>query len=112
MTSARTALVVTALAATLTLSACNSLPSFGRQSASELAAEERVGRLAMVLDDERVTPNPGFAGVAINLPEARPVTAWTEAGGRSTKASGHVVAAPALAVDWRRSAGRGSNNRS
>lgn len=112
MTSARNALLVTALAAALTLSACNSLPGFGRQSASELAAEERVGRLAMVLDDERIAPNPGFAGVPINLPAARPVTAWTEAGGSPTKASGHVEAAPALAIAWRRSAGRGSSNRS
>lgn len=112
MKPARNTLLVTALIAALTVSGCSSLPSFGRQSAADRAAEDRVGRLAMVLDDEKIEPNPGFAGVMINLPPARQKASWTEAGGSPTKAAGHVEAAPDLAIAWRRSAGRGSSNRS
>jgi outer membrane protein assembly factor BamB len=100
------------LAAALTATSCNSLARFGGGNSASAAAEEKVGRLAMVLDDERVEPNPGFAGVLINLPAARAVASWTEAGGAPSKAVGHIQAAPDLAVAWRRSAGRGSSSRS
>ncbi|MFN3499695.1 MAG: hypothetical protein ACK40A_14930, partial [Pannonibacter indicus] len=105
MKLARNAFLATMLVSALALTSCNSLPSFGRQSKAELAAEERVGRLTMVLDEERVTPDPGLAGVVINLPPAKPVQAWTEAGGSPAKVVGHIDAASDLRVDWRRSAG-------
>ncbi|MFN7054333.1 PQQ-binding-like beta-propeller repeat protein [Hyphomonas sp.] len=113
MKPARFPLLAAAVLATALMAAsCNSLPRFGGGNAAAAKAEDRVGRLAMVLDEDRVEPNPGFAGVLINLPAAREVSAWPEAGGTPSKAIGHIQAAPALAIDWRRSAGRGSSNRS
>lgn len=112
MKFARTILVSTTLAAALALSSCSSLPSFGNNKKAEQTAEERAGRLAMVLDDERVTPEPGLAGVAIDLPPAVAVNAWPEAGGNPAKVTGHIQAAQDLKIDWRRSAGKGSNKRS
>ena len=114
MKFARTILLTTALAAALALSSCNSLPSlpgFGGNNAAEKAAEDKAGRLAMVLDEERVAPEPGLAGVPIELPAALAVEAWPEAGGSASKVAGHVIAAPELKIDWRRSAGKGSTRK-
>lgn len=113
MKSVRNVLLAGALAASLALTSCNSLPRFGgNQSSAERAAEDRAGRLAMVLEEEKIAPNPGLAGVPIELPNAEPVTSWTEAGGNPSKVSGHVEAAPSLSIAWRRSAGKGSTRRS
>lgn len=112
MKFARTILVTTALAGALALSGCNSLPSFGNDRKAEQTAEEKAGRLAMVLDEEKVTPEPGLAGVAIELPAAAPIEAWPESGGNPSKVAGHLQVAPELKIDWRRSAGKGSNRRS
>lgn len=112
MKLARTLLVTTTLAAALALSGCNSLPRFGGgQSAAEKTAEDRAGRLAMVLDEEKVVAEPGLAGVAIELPAAAPLGAWTQAGGNSTKVVGHVEAARDFQIDWRRSVGKGSSRK-
>ncbi|MFN3608646.1 MAG: PQQ-binding-like beta-propeller repeat protein [Hyphomonas sp.] len=111
MKFARTILITTTLASVLALSSCNSLPSFGRGNAAEQAAEDKAGRLTMVLDEEKVAPEPGLAGVPINLPAAVAVNAWPEAGGNPAKSTGHVQAAPELRIDWRRSAGKGSTRR-
>ncbi|MBY9066790.1 PQQ-binding-like beta-propeller repeat protein [Hyphomonas sp. WL0036] len=112
MKFSRTLLVSTTLAAALALSSCNSLPRFGGgQTQAEKTAEEKAGRLAMVLDEEKVAPEPGLAGVAIELPPAVAVESWTQAGGNSAKAAGHVQAAPAFAIDWRRSVGKGSTRK-
>ena len=106
MKSVRNVLLAGALAASLALTSCNSLPRFGgNQSSAERAAEDRAGRLAMVLEEEKIAPNPGLAGVPIQLPNAQPVTSWTEAGGNPSKVAGHVEAAPSLSIAWRRSAG-------
>ena len=53
------------LCAALTFSACSSLPSFGNSNAKEKAAEDKAGRITMVLTDEAIKPNPELAGVAI-----------------------------------------------
>ncbi|ABI76395.1 PQQ enzyme repeat domain protein [Hyphomonas neptunium ATCC 15444] len=111
MKFARTILVTTALSAALTLSSCSSLPSFGRGAAEAREAEDKAGRLAMVLDEEKVAPEPGLAGVPIELPAAVAVDAWPEAGGGPSKSTGHLQAAPDLQIDWRRSAGKGSTRK-
>lgn len=111
MKFARTILVTTALAAAVAVSSCSSLPSFGSSRAAEREAEDKAGRLAMVLDEEKVAPEPGLAGVAIELPPAVAVEAWTEAGGNASKSTGHVIAAPDLKIDWRKSAGKGSTRK-
>ncbi|MBA3066972.1 MAG: PQQ-binding-like beta-propeller repeat protein [Hyphomonas sp.] len=112
MKFSRNAAAVTALASILTISACANLPSFGSEKKEAAAAEEKAGRITMVLDQERISPSTTLTGVAIELPEAAPVTAWTEAGGTSTKVVGHVIAAPKLDIAWRRSVGAGSSKKS
>ncbi|MFN4184135.1 MAG: PQQ-binding-like beta-propeller repeat protein [Hyphomonas sp.] len=112
MKFARTILLTTTLATALALSSCNSLPRFGGSNAAEKAAEDKAGRLAMVLDEEQVAPEPGLAGVTIELPPAVSVNAWPEAGGNASKVTGHILAASELKIDWRRSAGKGSNRKS
>ena len=111
MKFARTILITTTLAAGIALSSCSSLPSFGRGNAAEKEAEDKAGRLAMILDEEKVAPEPGLAGVPIELPAAVAVESWPEAGGNAAKSTGHVLAAPDLEIDWRRSAGKGSTRK-
>ncbi len=105
----RSAAAATALASMLALSACSSLPSFGNTKKEEARAEEKAGRITMVLDDERIAPSTTLTGVEISIPPARAIETWTEAGGNATKAPGHVIAAPSLKVAWRRSVGKGSS---
>lgn len=107
----RTGVAAAAFASLLAVSACSSLPRFGNNKKEELAAEERAGRITMVLDQERVEPSTTLTGVAIELPPAQTVTAWTEAGSNPTKVAAHVEAAPKLKVAWRRSVGKGSTNK-
>jgi len=101
-----------ALISLAALSACNSLPSFGNDKKQELAAEEKTGRITMVLDAERIAASTTLTGIAVEIPEAGAVPAWTEAGGSPTKAPGHVIAAPELNIAWRRSVGKGSSTKS
>jgi len=111
MKFSRPVAAATALASLLVLSACISLPSFGNDKKEAADAEEKAGRVTMVLDQERVAASTTLTGVEIALPEARTVDAWTEAGGGPTKAAGHLLAAPKLEIAWRRSVGKGSTTR-
>lgn len=111
MTFSRSAVAASAMVSMLVLSACISLPSFGNDEKEELAAEEKAGRITMVLDQEKIAPSTTLTGVEITLPEAVANTAWTEAGGSPTKAPGHVIASPNLDVAWRRSIGKGSSRK-
>ncbi len=111
MKFSRNAVAITALASIMALSACANLPSFGSTKKEELAAEEKAGRITMVLDQERIAPSATLTGIAVELPEAKAVAAWTEAGGNPTKVIGHVIAAPELDIAWRRSVGKGSSNK-
>jgi outer membrane protein assembly factor BamB len=77
-----------------------------------MAAEEKAGRITMVLDSEQIAPSTTLTGIAVELPEAKAVASWTEAGGSPTKAPGHVIAAPNLDIAWRRSIGKGSSTKS
>lgn len=99
------------LAGSLALTACMGLPSFGGSRTAELAAEEKAGRITMVLDEQQIEAEPGLAGVPIELPPAAEVTAWTEAGGGPSKVAGHVRGAEDLVIEWRRSAGSGSTRK-
>lgn len=96
----------------LGLSACNSLPRFGDNKAKEAAAEDKVGRITMVLADEAIKPNPELAGVEIVLPEPQIVEAWSQSGATAAKVVGHVTAAPQLTVAWRANVGKGSDRKS
>lgn len=112
MTFSRTAAAALSLVSMAALSACISLPGFGNDDKVELAAEEKAGRITMVLNDERIAPSTTLTGIAVEIPEAKAVAAWTEAGGSPAKAPGHVIAAPALDIAWRRSVGKGSSTKS
>lgn len=108
----KSTLAATALATLLALQACSSLPSFRNEKKEAATAEERAGRITMVLDDERIAPSATLTGIAVELPEAQAIQSWTEAGGAPTKAVGHIIAAPKLDVAWRRSVGKGSSKKS
>ena len=100
------------LGAALTLTACSSFPRFGASKAKQQAAEDKAGRITMVLTDEAIKPNPELAGVEIELPEATPIKAWSQAGANAAKVVGHVSAAPQLKIAWRADVGAGSDKKS
>ncbi|MEX1250115.1 MAG: PQQ-binding-like beta-propeller repeat protein [Hyphomonas sp.] len=112
MTFSRSAVAAAALVCLLALNACSSFPSFGNDKEEALKAEDRAGRITMVLDNERIAPSETLTGVVVELPAAVAVEAWTEAGGNATKSPGHVIAAPELDIAWRKSVGKGSSLKS
>ncbi|MEM8616076.1 MAG: PQQ-binding-like beta-propeller repeat protein [Pseudomonadota bacterium] len=79
---------------------------------AEKEALEKEGRIAMVIGDERLQPDPSLATVPVTLPDARTLSQWTEAGSRPAKAIGHVRAADTLERAWRVRVGKGSTQRS
>lgn len=101
--------------AALTLAACSSLPSipgFGGGDSDEQSAEDKAGRIAMVLEDEVLEANPELAGTPINLPEAEAVEAWSQTGKTASKVIGHVQAGEAFEIAWRADAGKGTDRKS
>lgn len=108
----RSAVAVAAVASLLAVSSCSSLPRFGNNNKKEeLRAEERAGRVTMVLDNSQIEPSTTLNGIVVELPPAAAVNAWTEAGSNPTKVSAHIDAAPRLRVSWRRSVGKGSTRK-
>ena len=85
MSSTRNLAAVIIIGSALILTACNSLPRFGNSKAKEAAAEDKVGRITMVLTDEAIKPNPELAGVEIVLPEPETIQAWNQAGATAAK---------------------------
>lgn len=104
----RSAVAVAAVASLLALTSCSSLPKFGGEKKEAATAEQRAGRVTMVLDNSRIEPSATLTGIAIELPAPVSVNAWTEAGSNAAKLPSHVEAAPKLRVAWRRSIGKGS----
>ncbi len=93
------------------LASCSILQ--GNKAKKEAAtAEERAGRIEMVLGDESIEADPTLATVEITLPEAIRMESWGQAGGRSSKAVGHVDAGAIFDIAWKRDAGRGSDKKS
>ena len=111
MTSKQIRRLTLIVACVATLGAC-SLFDRGRSARDAEAAADREGRIAMVLADEKLTPSPELATQSIELPPARTVADWAQAGAGPTKSIGHVIAAPDLEIAWRANAGRGSSRRS
>ena len=112
MSKTRNLAAIIVIGSALGLSACNSLPRFGNNNAKEAAAEDKAGRITMVLADEAIKPNPELAAVEIVLPEPETIEAWTQSGATAAKVVGHVTAAPQLTVAWRTSVGKGSDRKS
>jgi outer membrane protein assembly factor BamB len=114
MTPTRKFLLAGAALGFLGLTACSSLPSFnfGNDNAKELAEAEKAGRITMVLSDTELEANPELATETINLPPAKDVTAWPQAGSNAEKVIGHIKAAETLSVAWRNSVGKGSGKKS
>ncbi len=102
------------LALAATLAACNSLPSFGGggEAREKATAEEKAGRIPMVLTDEKLTASPELAALEIELPEASDIASWPQAGSNSAKVTGHVNAATEMKIVWRSSIGKGTSNQS
>lgn len=111
-TVSKFAIAISALA----LVSCSSLPSIpglgGGSDADEQAAEDKAGRIAMVLEDEVLEASPDLASTPINLPPAEAVEAWSQTGKVSSKVVGHVQAGDAFEIAWRANAGKGTDRKS
>ncbi len=108
MTIVKSSLII---ASVLTLSACAIFDNRSAERRAEEAAD-KAGRITMVLGEPELEADPALAATEIVLSPARDVEAWPQAGSRPSKVVGHVNAAPALDIDWRSDAGRGSDNKS
>lgn len=75
-------------------------------------AQDKAGRIAMVLGDEALSANPELAGLEVALPEPRAVASWPQSGGTADKNPGHMLAAETLSVAWSVQAGKGSDQKS
>lgn len=99
----------------LLISACASAPSLpgfgGSKEKAEATAEEKAGRITMVLGDEQLEADPELATQTITLPPAQVMTSWPQAGANSSKQVGHVAAAANMQVAWRANIGSGSNQK-
>ncbi|MEE9380551.1 MAG: PQQ-binding-like beta-propeller repeat protein [Hyphomonadaceae bacterium] len=105
-----TKLTVT-IAAVLLVTACSSL-KFGNSEKEAAEAEDKAGRIDMVLGDEAIVADPDLIGIEVALPAPEMNDSWPEAGLRSSKAVGHVVAGEAFEIAWRTDAGEGTSLRS
>jgi len=104
-----TKLTLIVIAATA-LTAC-SLLDRGKAARDEATAEEKAGRVTMVLGDEELVADPGLIGIPVTLPDAAPVEGWHQAGSRPSKSIGHIAAAAEFEIAWRANAGSGSSNK-
>lgn len=102
------------LATIVAFSACSGvpLPTFGNAEKEAAAAEEKAGRIAMVLEEEVLQADPDLAAETINLPPAEVMSSWAQSGAGSSKVTGHVQAAGEFEIAWRADAGKGSDRRS
>jgi len=95
----------------LTLGGCSILGQ-SKAEKERLSAEEKAGRIEMVLGDEVIEASADLEGREITLPAAQPLDSWPQAGASATKTAGHVAAASSLQVAWSVDAGRGSTRKS
>lgn len=95
----------------VSLASC-SLMRNQRAEKERLTAEERAGRIEMVLGDDALVADPELASTPVTLPDAVALESWPQAGGTATKSSGHVAAAKSLSIAWKANAGAGSSKRS
>jgi outer membrane protein assembly factor BamB len=116
MSPIRPLISASALAAVLFVSGCAALPRLPDFGAGEkkaaATAEERAGRITMVLTEDKLAANPELAAATIELPAAESIVAWPQAGANAQKVVGHVIAAPEMQIAWRKSVGKGSSNSS
>ncbi len=103
----RTLQLAVAGAALAALAGC-SVFDFGRAERRAQEEADRAGRIALVLDENLIEADPNLASVAVILPDPRDVASWPQAGQRPSKVVGHVAAAEAFEIAWRRNAGEGS----
>lgn len=106
--AAKCAVIVLGVSA---LASCSILDR-NKTARDEATAEEKAGRVTMVLGDEELIADPSLADVEVILPEARTVDGWPQAGSKASKAIGHIEAGAAFEIAWRASAGDGSSKKS
>jgi len=92
----------------MSLSACSYFSNL-RAEEQRLTAEEKEGRIEMVLGDETIEADPALATQTITLPLPTALASWPEAGSRPVKSAGHVAAAADLEIAWSVDAGRGTD---
>jgi outer membrane protein assembly factor BamB len=69
-------------------------------------------RIAIILSDQQLAPDPQLANVKMELPAPKMNTEWTEPGGSPSNIVGNLMAAGPLAQIWSVSAGKGSDGNS
>lgn len=113
MTSRRTCLLTALMIASLGASGCSTLGRMnpfhgkgGAQGPKETAAEGE--RISIIPPEQRLEVSEALKGAGFALPAPNTVADWPLPGGAPTQSVGHVDAAPALSIAWRRSIGRGS----
>lgn len=100
------------LSAVLLLSGCSTVSKINPFKGSDKAAEEaadKAGRIAMVSSDSILEPDPDLIATAVILNDPVQANSWAQAGRTSSKAAGHVVAGPNLAVAWKWDKASGSD---
>jgi len=87
-------------------------PSCGSNAKKEAAtAEERAGRITMVLSEDALAASPELATMPIELQEARAVESWGQAGSSAAKGTGQGIAAKELRGVWWADIGEGGGKK-
>ncbi len=97
----------------LTVASCGTIQRalpFGLGGDKEEVARASEGQRVSILEFEQsLTPSAALSGRDFFLPGPQAATAWTQPGGNADNAIEHVIAAPELAIAWRRDIGAGSS---
>lgn len=106
-TNSRHAAVLAAPLLGLLLAGCDTVGDwFGKAPPPPLPGE----RVAVLLGERKVEPDPALAGTAVALPAAQVNDAWPQAGGNPDHAMGHLNLAAAPVQAWSASIGSGSSS--
>ncbi|MEM8771073.1 MAG: PQQ-binding-like beta-propeller repeat protein [Pseudomonadota bacterium] len=109
MTKPRTApafkIILGALAMTL-LGACSSNPisglfGGGDDSAAKGEAPDEDDRISILALDEQLTPDPRYAGVAVEVPPSYVNVSWPQPGGEADHTLHHIAATLSLEEEWK-----------
>lgn len=69
-------------------------------------------RISILEFEQQLAPSPALSGRDFFVPGPQAVTAWTQPGMNAESDVGHVIAAPEMAIAWRRDVGTSSGRMS
>jgi len=95
------------------LSACAILPGGGGDDEEGEDAEEADGdRISIMSLEQKITADPRYTDLVLELPPSYVNVSWTQPGGEADHTLHHLQASGPLEVAWRTRIGRGSDRRS